>query len=429
MGTSSNHLADETRAPRLMLSRLLKSAALDAKGQELGRLVDVIVRLPATGGYPPVTGLVAGVGRRRVFIPTDAVRGWHAERIELSSARIDLRVFTRRDGEVLLRADVLGHRLLDTGNARWIHAHDLELTGTTDGGWLLSGVDVHRLSWLHRPGRRPGRSFRDWLGFEPLIGHQPSLAARRPLARLRRLKAAQLADLLEDASSTEQREILTEVHADPELEADVFEELNDDQQRELLAERGDRDIARVLAHMRADDAADAVEGLPSDRRRPVLDLLPDPQRAKVTTLLGYHTATAGGLMAVDFLALPEHTTAGAALDAARHATTAQPEALATVYAIGPSGRLTGAISLVALLQADPAATLHTIADSDPVRVPAHADLIDIATVMADYNLATLPVTDDRNHLLGVITVDDVLEVTIPTNWRNREPANYRHHNT
>jgi Mg/Co/Ni transporter MgtE len=134
-------------------------------------------------------------------------------------------------------------------------------------------------------------------------------------------------------------------------------------------------------------------------------------------------------MGVDFLALPEHSTAARALQAIHEATTTQPEALATVYALSPEARLCGAIGLVTLLQADPAATLHTIADPDPVHVPAHADLIEIATVMADYNLPTLPVVDDQHHLLGVITVDDVLEASIPANWRHREPAAHHHHST
>ncbi|MFG2043884.1 magnesium transporter MgtE N-terminal domain-containing protein [Dactylosporangium sp. NPDC048998] len=414
------------RAPRLMLSRLLKTAAIDARGQRLGHLVDVIVRLPADGGYPPVTGLVAELGRRQVFIPAEVVRAWQPDRVELASARVDLRAFQRREGEVLLRADVLGHRLLDTANARLVHAHDVELTAGPAGGWVLSGVDVHRLRWLHRPGHHPHHPFRDWLAFEPLIGHQPSLRVRHPLARLRRLKPAELADLLEDASAPEQREILTQVHADPELEADVFEELDDDQQSHLLADRSDAEVADVIAHMRADEAADAIAGLPHERRLPVLGLLPDQHRVKVTTLLGYHNATAGGLMGVDALALPGHTTVHEALQAVHQATTTQPEALATVYTLTPDGRLAGAIGLVALLQADPDATLHTTADPDPVHVPAHADQIEIATLMADYNLPTLPVVDNDHHLLGVITIDDVLDETIPANWRRREPAPHHH---
>jgi MgtE intracellular N domain/CBS domain len=412
---------------RLYLSTLLKRAAIDARGQQIGRLVDVIVRLDRPN-QPHVTGLVAALGRRQVFIPANAVATWHTDRVDLHRATVDLRAFDRRTGEVLLRADVLGHRLVDVAHARLVRAHDIELVGTEDG-WIVSGVDVHRVSWLRLPGHHPHHAYRDWNGFEPLVGHQPSLTSRAPLGRLRRLKPAQIADLIEDASPAEQHDILAHVHADPELEADVFEELDEDQQTRLLGARTDAEIAEVIAHMRADDAADTIIELPQDRRQPVLDLLPDAQRTKVRTLLGYQAASAGGLMGTDYLALPGHTSVTDTLAAIRMATTTQPEALTNVYRLDPNQRLDGVTSVVRLLQAEPAATLQEVADPDPIRVHPHADLIEITTVMADHNLLTLPVVDDHDHILGLITIDDVLETAVPRNWRRREPAPLRHHTT
>ena len=214
---------------------------------------------------------------------------------------------------MLLRADVLGHRLIDVETAHLVRAADLELA-QPDGEWVLAGVDTRR-----RP-RRPagavrarragsrrqehgGHAFRDWSRFEPLIGHAGSAGLRGPFARIRRLKPAQIADLLEEASKDEETEILGQVHADPELEADVFEELDEDRASRLLAARSDAEIAEVLARMRADDAADAIAELPQSRRQPVLDLLPPGQRTKVLTLMGFNPTSAGGLMGVDFLAL------------------------------------------------------------------------------------------------------------------------------
>jgi len=208
------------------------------------------------------------------------------------------------------------------------------------------------------------------------------------------------------------------------LEADVFEELDDDRQSRLLRDRTDPEIAGVLARMRADDAADAIADLPQDRRQPVLNLLPAGQRTKVTALLGYNPTSAGGLMSLDFLALPRDTTVAAVLERVRTARTLQPEALATVFSLNHRGRLRGAASLVALIQADPDALLRTVADSNPIRVHPDADLIDITLLMTDYNLLNLPVVDDDDHVIGVITVDDVLESSLPRNWRRREPATH-----
>ena len=417
---------------RLRLSRLLNRPVADRAGESIGRLADVIVRLRGAD-YPLVTGLVATVGGREIFVPIDQVASFDGDPLRLSSARLDLRHFERREGEVLLRADVLGHRLIDVANARLVRAADLELSldqqGAGEAGpeWVLAGVDTRR-----RPRRLFGLlgpeidgtadPFRDWHDFEWLIGHAGSALQRGPFARIRRLKPAQIADLLENASKEEETEILGRVHADPELEADVFEELDEDLAARLLGARTDEEIAAVLARMRADDAADAIAELPQRRRQPVLDLLPAGERAKVLTLMGFNSASAGGLMGVDFITVRTMATVSDALAQVRESSLLQPEALTSVHAVDEDGGLRGVARLVTLVQSDPAATVIEVSDTDPVRVGADTDITDVAVLMTDYNLITIPVVDDERRLLGVITVDDVLEFTLPEDWRRRETA-------
>ncbi|HLI38099.1 MAG TPA: CBS domain-containing protein [Streptosporangiaceae bacterium] len=429
----------------LRLSGLLRRPIADSGGQPLGRLSDVIVRLRGAD-YPYVKGLVASVGGRDVFVPIDQVSSFDGDVLKLTSARLDLRRFERRNGEVLLNADVLGHRLIDVESARLVRAGDLALA-RRDSEWVLAGVDTrHRANWLLRvlrnlgvsgtrhPAAPPGgdHAFRDWHQFEALIGHVGSALLRGPFGRIRRLKPAQIADLLEEASKAEETEILGQVHADPELEADVFEELDEDLASRLLGARSDAEIAQVLTRMRADDAADAIAELPQRRRQAVIDLLPAGVRAKVLVLMGYNPTSAGGLMGVDFLALPTDTLVGDALAAVRQATSLQPEALTSVHALDEQGCLRGVARLVALVQADPGAVLIDVCDTDPVRIGADTDVVDVAVLMTDYNLITIPVVDDRGHMIGVITVDDVLEVTLPDDWRRREaaePPDARHGDT
>jgi Mg/Co/Ni transporter MgtE len=292
---------------------------------------------------------------------------------------------------------------------------------------VLTGVDTHRRraglsALLGRGAAEPEHSFREWSAFEPLIGHTGSAMLRGPFARIRRLKPAQIADLLEEASKEEETEILGHVHADPELEADVFEELDEDRAIRLLGARTDAEIAEVLSRMRADDAADAVAELPQNRRQPVLDLMPPGQRTKVLTLMGFNPTSAGGLMGVDFLALAPSVRVAEALAAVGQSHTLQPEALTSVHAVAEDGYLHGVAKLVTLLQADPEASLADDSDSDPVRVGAGTDVVDVAVLMSDYNLITIPVVDERRHMIGIITVDDILETTLPGDWRRREAA-------
>src|SRR5450755_548715 len=428
--TTSPSAAPEPATQReiLRLSELLKRPLVDRSGEPIGRLSDVIARLRGED-YPLVTGVVAAVGGREVYVPMEQVANFDGEVLRLTSDRLDLRHFERRPGEVLLKRDVLGHRLIDVETARLVRAADVELERRDDDR-VVVGLDTRRrpprlLSALHvgasRAPDEAGR-FRDWKVFEPLIGHTSSALLRGPFGRIRRLKPAQIADLLEDASKEEENEILGQVHADPELEADVFEELTEDRASKLLGARTDREIADVLTRMRADDAADAIAELPQSRRQPIIDLLPPGVRTKILTLMGFNPASAGGLMGVDFLALPSDASVAEAIAAVSTATTLQPEALTSVHAVDGHSCLRGVAKLVTLLQADRDTRLIDVCDTDPVRVGADTDVVDVAVLMTDYNLITIPVVDEQGGIVGLITVDDVLEVTLPDDWRRRETA-------
>ena len=150
--------------------------------------------------------------------------------------------------------------------------------------------------------------------------------------------------------------------------------------------------------------------------------MPAPQRTKVITLMGFNPESAGGLMNVDFASCAASATAGTALAVIAAARIVQPEALIKLHVLDADKRLVGVVSVITLLQAEAAESVGTLMDSDPVRVSADADLTDIALLMADYNLYSIPVVDEHDRVLGVVTVDDVLKATIPEDWRRREPA-------
>ncbi|MDT5314550.1 MAG: hypothetical protein QOE74_3570 [Mycobacterium sp.] len=408
--------------PLIHLSELLRAPVVARSGETVGRVEDVIVRLRGSDTYPLVTGIVAGVGGRRVFVGSRSIHQYAPGRVVLAKNKIDLRGFERRDGEVLLRADVLGHRLIDVAAGELVRAYDVELEDAGEG-WVLARLDTRRpprlFGLLKTSG---GQAARDWKAFEPLIGHGRSMAVRRVSGRVSALKPAQIADLLEDADKAEGGEILDRVRSDPELEADVFEELDPDKASRLLDDMPDTDVAALLSRMRADDAADAIADLRQSRRRRVLELMPAPQRTKVITLMGFNPDSAGGLMNVDYVSCAAGATAGAALAVIAAARTVQPEALLKMHILAEDRRLAGVVSVITLLQADSTHAVAALMDSDPVRVTSDADLTDIALLMADYNLYTIPVVDDEDRVLGVVTVDDVLEATIPEDWRRREPA-------
>ncbi|WP_167477837.1 magnesium transporter MgtE N-terminal domain-containing protein [Nocardia arthritidis] len=420
MSESASRLLPESAAT-IHLSQVLKTPVVAGSGESIGRVDDLIVRLSGGGAYPPITGVVVGVGGRDVFVSAKHIGEFCVDRIVLSVNKIDLRSFERREGEVLLKADILGHRLIDVAAAELVRAYDVELDETA-GGWVVARLDTRRPARLFGLLKSAGgHASRDWKSFEPLIGHSQSLTARGISARLRGLKPAQIADLLEDADKHERGEILDQVHGDPELEADVFEELDSDESSRLLNDMPDDEVAALLGRMRADDAADSIMELRQSRRRRVLELMPAGQRTKVITLMGFNPESAGGLMNVDFVSCPLDSTVAQALSVISAARGLQPEALLKMHVLD-GGRLAGVVSAITLLQADPAGRVADIMDRDPVRVAAEADITDIALLMADYNLYLVPVVDEADLVLGVVTVDDVLEEVIPEDWRRREPA-------
>jgi Mg/Co/Ni transporter MgtE len=177
-------------------------------------------------------------------------------------------------------------------------------------------------------------------------------------------------------------------------------------------------VAAILARMAPDDAADVIGELDEDRREPVLALLPVTHRIKVRALLGYDPAEAGGLMSPDFVSLRRSTTAGEALDAVRHSKIA-PELLTAVFVTSPESSLDGSIPVTALLRAEPDRRLSALVKHELPSLRPDASFEEVARLMADYNLTAIPVVDERECMVGVVTVDDVLEAMLPRGWRRR----------
>ncbi|HZQ89474.1 MAG TPA: CBS domain-containing protein [Gaiellaceae bacterium] len=409
-------------APRVVhLGLVVGGSLLDPAGAKLGRVDDLIVRL-GDDEYPPVTGLLATVAGRQVFVPADAIEEIEHGRVRLRAPRLDLQPFERRPHEVLLKKDLLDRQLINVDGARLVRANEIELA-RLDGWYRVVGVDIGVRGLLRRVVPRPlaesvgTNEFLDWASVEPFTGHVPTVRLRVPHPKLARLHPAQLADLVEQASHHEGEEILGAVGEDPELEADVFEELNPTHQKEFTEDRSDAEVAEVLARMESDDAADLVRELPEERRDEVVRLLPLVQRRRVRALLGYDPATAGGLMSPEFVCVFTQATPGEVLERIR-STHVSAEALAWIYVMNASKRLVGSIALVDLLRTDSSQRLGDVADV-PQTVRANADLEEVARLMTDFDLTVVPVVDDEQRLLGVVTVDDVLELVLPRGWRRQ----------
>jgi CBS domain-containing protein len=407
------------------VSSLAGSPLLDSAGDRLGRVDDVVVRLDAQG-LPPVLGLKSRIGGREMFLPIDRVEELGPDTVRTSTTKLNLAQFERRPNEVLLRSDVLDRSLINVASARLVRAREVELV-KDDGTWRVAGIDpsLRPRLWRFLPRRFRGhdtehREFIPWSDIEPFLGHVPTSRLKLATRRLRGLHPAQIADLVEAASHEEGEEILEAVGEDKELEADVFEELDDEHQVEFLRERSDKEAADVLARMAPDDAADLLLQLDQDRRLPILNQLPPARQRKIRNLLGHNPSTAGGLMNPDFVSVRGDATVAQALARLR-ASDLGPQQISVLCVVDDSGKLMGALSLAVLLRAGESDKVGDLTETLPC-VTTEADLPEVAMVMTDYNMIAIAVVDGDGKPVGIIAVDDVLELLVPDEWRRRAGA-------
>jgi CBS domain-containing protein/sporulation protein YlmC with PRC-barrel domain len=406
------------------LSAVAGSELLDSAGEHLGKVEDVVARLDNRDGLPPVVGLKVRIGGREMFVPINRVEELGPYAVRTSTTKLNLAPFERRAGEVLLRSDVLDRSLINVDTARLVTAHEVELV-REDGTWRVAGIDpsIRPRLWRLLPRRFRGhdtehRQFLPWEEMEPFLGHVPTSRLKLATRRLLRLHPAQIADLVEAASHEEGEEILEAVGQDKELEADVFEELDDEHQVEFLRERSDEEAAAVLARMASDDAADLLLELDQDRRLPILNLLPPAKQRKIRSLLGYNPSTAGGMMNPDFISARENATVAEALGKVC-ASDLGPQQVSIVCVVDQSGALIGTLSLAQLVRADEQEILSSLIDAATPVVAVEADVPEVARLMTDYNLIAMPVLDGDGKPVGIIAVDDVLELLLPEEWRWR----------
>jgi CBS domain-containing protein/sporulation protein YlmC with PRC-barrel domain len=410
------------------VSSLAGSPLLDSSGQRLGKVEDVVARLDSGAGEARVIGLTAEIGGRQLFVPIDRVEQLGPYSATTSTTKLDLAPFERRPGEVLLRADVLDRSVINVHTAHLVRAHEVELVRDDDGGWRVAGIDpsLRPRLWRFLPRRFRGhdtehRQFIDWRDLEPFVSHVPTSRLKLAARRIRRLHPAQIADLVEAASHEEGEEILEAVGQDKELEADVFEELDDEHRVEFLRERSDEEAAAVLARMESDDAADLLLELDQARRLPILNRMPAAPQAKVRALLGHNPQTAGGMMNPDFVSVPPEATVAEAL-ARISASELGLQQIAIVCVVDEAGKLIDTLSLAELVRAKGASKVSELVDEFTPSVGTDADVPEVARLMSDYNLVAMPVLDADHRPVGIIAVDDVLELLVPEEWRWRAGA-------
>ena len=401
-------------ATRVFVARIAGLPVFDPNGDQVGRVRDVVAALRLGKDAPRVLGLAVEIqSRRRIFVPIGRVTTIDPDAVVLSTGTVSLRRFDKRPGETLVLAEMLDRRVTILAEQVEATVVDVAMEQTrTD--WLLTRVAVRR-------GTRRRRSELlqlEWYEVSGFTLPEDAQGAANLLAVFEKLRPADLAGVLHDLSGKRRAEIAAAL--DDERLADVLEELPEDEQVELLAGLEDQRAADVLEAMAPDDAADLLGELDPAEAQRLLDLMEPDEAAPVRQLLVYSDDTAGGLMTSEPVILGPTTTVAEALARVR-SPDLSPALAAQVYVVRPpyetpTGRYLGTAHFQRLLREPPSALISSVVD-DIGPLPPDCPLPEVTRHLASYNLVAVPVVDSEQHLLGAVTVDDVLDHLLPQNWR------------
>ncbi len=405
--------------PRVFIARLAGLLVYDPNGDQVGRVRDVVVAVRADGRPPRVLGLVVEVlGRRRIFLPMTRVTSVDSGQV-ITTGLVNMRRFEQRSTETLVLGELFDRTVTvkETGLQGTVFDISMEQSRTRD--WLLSRVAVQH--GAKRFGRRGQTQVFEWFEVSGLTDAEVGQGATHLLAALDSMRPADLANVMHDLSPKRRGEIAAAL--DDERLADVLEELPEDDQVEILGQLASERAADILEEMSPDDAADLIAELPPETAEQLLQLMEPDEAEDVRRLLSYEESTAGGLMTTDPVILPPDATVAEALARIRNAELS-PSLAAMVYVCRPpletpTGRFLGIGHFQRLLREPPSTLVSGVIDSDIEPLRANAPLEAVTRLLAAYNLVASPVTDENGHLLGVVTVDDVIDHLLPENWRDR----------
>ncbi|MDX6296793.1 MAG: hypothetical protein QOI51_650 [Nocardioidaceae bacterium] len=407
---------------RVYVARLAGLQVFDPNGDQVGRVRDVVAAIRVDNRPPRVLGLVVEVlGRRRIFLPMTRVTSLDSGQV-ITTGLVNMRRFEQRSTETLVLGELLDRTvtIVETGESATIYDIAMEQMRTRE--WQLTRVAVQLGS--KRFGRKGHTQILEWSEVSGLTGSEVGQGATHLLAALDTMRAADLAGIIHDLSSKRRGEIAAAL--DDERLADVLEELPEDDQVEILGQLARERAADVLEEMSPDDAADLIAELPPETAEQLLAMMQPDEADDVRQLLKYEESTAGGMMTTDPVILPPDATVAEALAQIRNAELS-PSLAAMVYVCRPpletpTGRFLGAGHFQRLLREPPSTLVSGVIDNDIEPLRAEAPLDEVTRLMAHYNLVASPVVDDDGHLLGVVSVDDVLDHMLPEDWRDRDVA-------
>ena len=407
----------------IYLSQLMGNPVYAADGEKIGSVSDLGI---ATGEvFPRVTSLAfKGPGRTPFMISwRKYVDSYDENEIHLKVPATEIRFSYLQPDEVLIARDILNKQIVDTRGMRVVRVNDLKLSDTNSTQLRLLGAEVGArgiLRSLHpaleRGALKLARTFGKAIP-ERIIAWSYMDLVERDLSNV---KLSVSHKTLDDMHPADIADIIERL--DPRLRGQVFAQLDDEQRAgamaefdddamaaELMGNMNETEASRMLSEMDPDDAAELVSELDYDKAEKLLRLMGVQEQRAIRQLLGYREDTAGRIMTSEFAALPEDGDVADAIELLR-GLDEDFESVRYVYLTDEDNKLSGVVTLNSLIVSDPQTPLKDICTEEVVTASPEDDQEDVAENIAKYNLLAMPVVADDGHMLGIVTVDDALDV-------------------
>ncbi|MEJ7775536.1 MAG: CBS domain-containing protein, partial [Nocardioidaceae bacterium] len=404
---------------RVFAARLVGLPIFDPVGDQVGKVRDLVVAMRSEASQPRVLGMVVEVfGRRRIFVPMTRVTNIDSGQV-YTTGLLNMRRFEQRSTETLVIGQMLDRNVVITESGISGTVYDIGMEQARNRDWVLSRVAVQEPAKALR--RRGQTHVVEWRDVRGLAAPEETQGATHLVNALNEMRAADAASMLHELPPERRAAVVAAL--DDERLADVLEELPDEDQVEILGHLDSERAADILEEMSPDDAADLIADLAPETAEILLALMEPEEAEEVRRLLSYVENTAGAMMTPEPVILGPDATIADALAHVRNPELT-PALAASVYVCRPpletpTGRFLGVAHIQRLLREPPSTLVAGALDTSMVNLRPQATIDEVAAHLATYNLVAAAVVDEHGHLLGAVTVDDLLDHMLPENWRDR----------
>ena len=410
----------------LFISEILKKPVLDPKGDELGRVKDFVVVKGEP--LPKISSIIIERKKGLLNLPWTVLNIFNKRIISANVYGEALQSYELDEKDLLLVRDILDKQIVDVNGVKVVRVNDVKLEGYDTEAVLLA-VDVGMRGILRRLGFERGgedlmRLFKkhlpynliSWNYIQPFEPKLTKISLTVPRQMLSELHPADIADIISQVSHKEGATFFKDLDVD--VAAEALSELKSETQVDIITGMDTDKAADIIEEMPPDEAADILSDLPVDKAKEILESIEKEEAEDIQELLSHEEDTAGGLMTNVFIAYPPETTVKKAMENFKK-DAEEIEIVYYIYVIDADEKLLGVVSLRDLLLADLDAKLSDIMETKLKTVTPETDEMEVAEITSKYNLVALPVVDIEGFMLGIVTVDDVLDRILPPSAKRK----------